>query len=120
LLAGDIEREQEAWLVEEGPERLRSYVLIVPHHGGKTSSTARFLDAVRPRVAVFQAGYRNRFGHPAPEVTARYRARGSTVVTSRACGAWRWPGGAAGQGDCQRDVARRYWHHALEATSSSP
>jgi competence protein ComEC len=120
LLTGDIERDQEAWLVSERPDRLRSDVLVVPHHGSKTSSTPRFLDAVQPRVAVFQAGHRNRYGHPAPEVVARYRARGIAVVASPACGAWHWPGGAAGQGVCQRDAARRYWHHGAEATSSSP
>src|SRR5207245_2551312 len=60
LLTGDIEREQEAWLVATQPEVLRSDVLVVPHHGSKTSSTPAFIDAVQPRVAVFQAGYRNR------------------------------------------------------------
>jgi competence protein ComEC len=114
LLTGDIERDQEAWLVAESPRRLRSDVLVVPHHGSKTSSTPRFLDAVQPRIAVFQAGHRNRFGHPAPEVVARYRARGIAVVASPACGAWRWPGGAEGQGVCQRDAGRRYWHHAAQ------
>jgi competence protein ComEC len=111
LLTGDIERDQEAWLADERPERLRSDVLVVPHHGSKTSSTPRFLDAVRPHVAVFQAGYRNRFGHPAPEVVARYRARGIAVVASPDCGAWQWPGGAEEQGVCQRDAGRRYWHY---------
>ena len=112
LLTGDIERDQEARLVAERSERLKSDVLVVPHHGSKTSSTARFLDAVQPRVAVFQAGYRNRFGHPAPPVLARYRERGIEIVASPSCGAWLWQGEREGQGVCQRDVARRYWHHA--------
>jgi competence protein ComEC len=115
LLTGDIERDQEAWLLAEAPGRLPSDVLVVPHHGSKTSSTARFLDAVAPRVAVFQAGYRNRFGHPAPEVLARYRERGIATVASPACGAWQWTGVDEGQGVCQRDAARRYWHHPSEA-----
>jgi competence protein ComEC len=93
------------------PEALRSDVLIVPHHGSRTSSTAAFLDAVRPRVAVFQAGYRNRFGHPAPDVMARYIERGIAVHVSPECGAWRWEAHAAPEGDCHRDAARRYWHH---------
>lgn len=111
LLAGDIERAQEAVLVAGDAAALRSDVLIVPHHGSKTSSSAGFLDAVRPRIAVVQAGYRNRFGHPAPEVLARYRERGIVVVDSPSCGAWLWAGDAAGQGVCQRDAGRRYWHH---------
>lgn len=111
LLPGDIERAQEAALVVADPGALRSDVLIVPHHGSKTSSSAAFLDAVQPRLAIVQAGYRNRFGHPAREVVDRYRARGIVVRTSPSCGAWQWPGDGQGQGMCQRDVARRYWHH---------
>jgi len=114
LLTGDIEREQEAGLVAASPEALRSDVLIVPHHGSRTSSTAAFLDAVKPRVAVFQAGYRNRFGHPAPDVMARYVERGIEVHVSPDCGAWRWVAGGAPEGVCQRDAARRYWHHRPE------
>jgi competence protein ComEC len=117
LLAGDIEREQEIRLVDEQAPRLRSDVLVAPHHGSKTSSTAGFLDAVRPVVAVFQAGYRNRFGHPAREVVSRYRERGIATVDSPSCGAWQWPGGTQGQGVCQRDVGRRYWHHAAQAAA---
>src|SRR5439155_22564117 len=114
LLAGDIEREQEAALVALLGDALKSDVLVVPHHGSKTSSTAAFLDAVQPRDAVFQAGYRNRFGHPAGEVVARYRERRIATVDSPSCGAWLWRGAGAGQGVCQRDAARRYWHHPSE------
>jgi competence protein ComEC len=115
LLTGDIERDQEAVLVAEAPAALRSDVLIVPHHGSRTSSTAAFLDAVQPRAAVFQAGYRNRFGHPAPDVLERYRARGIEIHTSPDCGAWRWEARAAPEGVCQRDAVRRYWHHGASA-----
>lgn len=114
LLTGDIEREQEAALVAANASALASDVLVVPHHGSRTSSTAAFLDAVRPRVAVFQAGYRNRFGHPAPDVLARYVARGIATFVSPTCGAWRWRSDAPGQGVCERDAARRYWHHASD------
>ena len=86
--------------------RLRSDVLIVPHHGSHTSSTEAFLDAVKPAVAVIQVGYRSRYGHPAPDVVARYRAHGIPMVRSDHCGAWRWAGGQAW---CTRDLRRRYW-----------
>ena len=120
LLTGDIEREQEAALVANLGDRLRSDVLIVPHHGSKTSSTAAFLDAVQPRVAVFQAGYRNRFGHPAADVLARYRERGIAVVASPQCGAWQWPGasGNVAGASCLRDLRRRYWHHRSDEASA--
>ena len=88
LLTGDIEREQEAALVAGLGDALRSDVLVVPHHGSKTSSSAPFLDAVRPSVAVVQAGYRNRFGHPAAEVLAP--ERGIAIVVGATCGAWQW------------------------------
>jgi len=110
LLTGDIEREQELGLVDAQGERLRSQVLIAPHHGSKTSSSEPFLAAVQPGVVVFQAGYRNRFGHPAAAVLARYGERGIAQVASARCGAWRWRSDEAG-GACQRDVARRYWQH---------
>ncbi len=111
LLTGDIEREQETALVAASAEALRSDVLIVPHHGSKTSSTGAFLDAVQPRVAVFQAGYRNRFGHPAAEVLARYRERGIEIDITPNCGAWLWTASTPAAGACHRENARRYWHH---------
>ncbi|CAM5795934.1 DNA internalization-related competence protein ComEC/Rec2 [Rhizobacter fulvus] len=114
LLTGDIEREQELALVAHVPGALRSDVLIAPHHGSKTSSSDAFLDAVAPRVAVFQAGYRNRFGHPAPQVVERYRAHGIATASTPGCGAWTWRNGAIGEARCEREVARRYWHHAAD------
>jgi competence protein ComEC len=112
LLTGDIERQQELALVAEHGEALRSDVLLVPHHGSKTSSSAPFLDAVRPRLAVVQAGYRNRFGHPAPEVVARHAERGIQVIQSPVCGAWAWPVQSGPAGECLRDTSKRYWRHA--------
>lgn len=110
LLTGDIEAAQEAALALADPATLASTVVMVPHHGSKTSSSAVFLDAVRPRIAFVQAAYRSRFGHPAPEVLARYAERGIGLRRSDACGAWTWHGD--GDGSCQRREARRYWHHA--------
>lgn len=111
LLTGDIERDQEAALIATDAAGLRSDLLIVPHHGSKTSSSGAFLDAVRPDVAVFQAGYRNRYGHPAAEVLARYRARGIVIAATTACGAFAWLSSTAvADGRCERVSARRYWH----------
>jgi len=111
LLAGDLEAEQERRLVRRHsdiPGDLRADVLLVPHHGSKTSSSAEFLAAVRPEVGVVQAGYRSRFGHPAPPVLARYQAAGIAVVASPACGAWRWHSDGGGT-TCERSLSRRYW-----------
>ncbi|MFT7724422.1 MAG: DNA internalization-related competence protein ComEC/Rec2 [Roseateles sp.] len=107
LLAGDLQADQERRLAQREPG-LRADVLLVPHHGSKTSSSAELLAAVRPVVAVVQAGYRSRFGHPAPPVLARYQAAGIAVVASPSCGAWRWAS-AEGASSCWRDLSRRYW-----------
>jgi len=110
LLVGDIEKAQEARLLDHGAA-LRADWLLVPHHGSKTSSTAAFLDAVAPRVALVQAGYRNRFGHPAPEVLARYAARGIQVIATPQCGAARWQSAQPQQMACERALQARYWQH---------
>jgi competence protein ComEC len=112
LLAGDIEASQENLLLMRGAP-LRSDVLLVPHHGSKTSSSAAFLDAVAPPLALVQAGYRNRFGHPAPAVLARYTERGIRVVDSARCGAAHWRSQAPQQLSCQRQTERRYWQHTV-------
>jgi competence protein ComEC len=77
LLTGDIEALTEAQLLQRTPEALHSEVLVVPHHGSRTSSTPAFVDAVAPAVAIIAAGYRNRFGHPRSDVLARYRQAGA-------------------------------------------
>lgn len=110
LLAGDIEQAQEARLLAAGVP-LKADVLLVPHHGSKTSSSAAFLDAVQPAIALVQAGYRNRFGHPAEPVMARYGERHVRVFDSPHCGAARWRSAQPQQLACQREEAARYWHH---------
>jgi competence protein ComEC len=114
LLVGDIEHAQEQALVDRAAP-LAADVLLVPHHGSKTSSSAAFLDAVQPRTALVQAGYRNRFGHPAPEVLDRYRQRKIQVVESARCGAATWDSAQPRQVRCERDTRPRYWQHTLAA-----
>jgi competence protein ComEC len=120
LLAGDIEQPQETRLASQpgAAQRLAADALLVPHHGSKTSSSPLFLDAVQPAVAFVQAGYRNRFGHPAPAVAARYAERGIVFATSTHCGAAHWRSEIRDRVDCERDRARRYWHHMLPRPDS--
>ena len=112
LLAGDIEAPQESLLVSSRRADLKADFLLVPHHGSKTSSSEIFLDAVQPRLALAQAGYRNRFGHPADLVAARYEDRGIRLVRSPQCGAALWHSARPLEIDCQRQVDKRYWHSA--------
>lgn len=106
LLTGDIEAPQEAWLLATQGARLRSDVLLVPHHGSRSSSSPAWLQAVAPRVAVVQAGYLNRFGHPHAAVLARYSEAGIAVVRSDTCGAWTWREGAM---SCARQTSQQFW-----------
>jgi len=117
LLTGDIEAPQEAALLQRLGPALRTQLLLVPHHGSRTSSTAAFLDAVAPDTAVVQAAYRSRYGHPAPDVMQRYADRGIAVVRSDRCGAWTMQ--ADGTAGCQRQTARRYWHHRLDGAPAT-
>ncbi|MBT5774529.1 MAG: ComEC family DNA internalization-related competence protein, partial [Dehalococcoidia bacterium] len=88
LVTADIEERAEQWLVESGQE-LGADVLLVPHHGSKSSSTQEFVAAVDPVVGVISVGG-NAYGHPSAEVLARYSevslyrtdVDGSVVVTS--------------------------------------
>jgi competence protein ComEC len=79
LLPGDIEAGVERELAAGGAA-LASTVLKAPHHGGDTSSSQPFLEAVAPQVAVISVGAENRFGHPAAEVLERYAAPGIPVL----------------------------------------
>ena len=82
LLPADIEAKSERELLARDASALRADVLIVPHHGSRTSSTAEFVAAVQPSVAVFSVGYHNRFKHPRPEVVERYRALQTRLMQS--------------------------------------
>ncbi|MEX8516926.1 MAG: DNA internalization-related competence protein ComEC/Rec2 [Leptothrix sp. (in: b-proteobacteria)] len=113
LLAGDIEREQELILLETQATRLRSDVLLVPHHGSRTSSTAEWLSSVAPSVAVVQSGYLNRYGHPSPMVLDRYRMHAVGVIRTDTCGAWHWNSASAAYW-CERMRSGRYWHAPLQ------
>jgi competence protein ComEC len=62
-------------------------VLLVPHHGSKSASGAAFIATLQPPFAVVSAGWRNRFGHPRPEVLARYAAAGVPVLNTATAGA---------------------------------
>jgi competence protein ComEC len=89
---------------------LAADVLIVPHHGSLTSSTQDFIAAVNPQAAIFTVGYRNRFGHPRPEVVSRYVRQGVMLHRTDQAGAVKVTLSAAGVViDHARDLRRRYW-----------
>lgn len=111
LLPGDIAAKAERAILLEREGQLAAEVLVVPHHGSKSSSTETFLDTVRPRVALLPVGYRNRYHHPHPAIVARYVERGIALEDSAAAGAISLRLDAAGLLiDRHRDTQRRYWH----------
>jgi competence protein ComEC len=80
LLTGDAEAPEEKWLIEHVGSELHADVLKVGHHGSSTSSSAAFLDSVRPRVALVSVGVGNSYGHPSAEVMHELQARGAAVL----------------------------------------
>ena len=76
LLPGDVSSAVEDRLAERLGNHLRSEVLMAAHHGSATSTSAAWLDAVRPELVILSLGRRNRYGHPAPAVMARLHERG--------------------------------------------
>ena len=110
LLTADIEARSEAELLTHQKDMLASDVMLVPHHGSRTSSTPAFIAAVNPGIAIATPGYRNRFGHPRPEVVERYRERGIRLLRSDYDGAVevRFDGGAPTV-RAWRETGQPYW-----------
>jgi competence protein ComEC len=112
LLTGDLPARGETELILREPE-LRANWMMAPHHGSHSSSSEMLLELVAPAVAVAQAGYRNRFGHPDPRVVARYAARGIELIRTDHAGAaqWRYAPGESVEFRSWRATAVRYWHN---------
>ncbi len=87
LLPGDIEAHAERALLNLYDERLKSDVVVAPHHGSATSSSWDWLSVVRPRYVLISSGYRNRFGFPSSRNLDRYRAIGAQVLNTATSGA---------------------------------
>lgn len=112
LLTGDIERAAEESLVSRFPD-LRADVLVVPHHGSDSSSSAAFVQMVDPAYAVVPAGWHNRWGFPDPAVVARYRAVGARLLKTGRLGAIRFefdPQTGVSQPHAWRREVQRIWH----------
>jgi competence protein ComEC len=109
LLVGDIEAPQEQALLKAHALHKVDF-LLVPHHGSQTSSGLDFVQQLLPQWAVVQAGYRNRYGHPSPQVLARYAQLGVPLAMTPLCGAAYWQSQAPHALECERNRQRRYWH----------
>lgn len=77
IFTGDIEEIAEKAILEKYKDTntLKSTILKVAHHGSKSSSTEKFLDAVKPKIVLIGVGKNNAFGHPNIGVLERIEFR---------------------------------------------
>ena len=121
LLTGDVPLADEAALLARDPA-VRADWLAVPHHGSRSSSSALLLDTLGAKVAVAQAGYRNRFRHPDIEVLGRYQLRQIKFFRTDHSGAvqWRFAGDGSSTVSSARETQARYWHNRPPTASQTP
>ena len=111
LLTGDIEKDAEISLLQANKDKLPSDVLVVAHHGSKTSSTLDFIQAVNAKQTIFTVGYLNRFKHPKPEIVERYQASEAAIYRSDDAGAVliNFNAVEGNQAEQWRMTHRKYW-----------
>jgi competence protein ComEC len=80
LFPGDLERAGEDLMISNAGSRLQSDILLVPHHGGRSSSSKSFLERVRPSLCVTSSGRGNPFGLPHPEALQRLKDIGCRTI----------------------------------------
>ena len=119
-LTGDVERQGEAAIINRLDQIAlngigkRELIFMAPHHGSKTSSSAELLTRLSPDFAFAQNGYRNRYGHPHPTVTARYESLGIPFYQTPKTGAQIWFFGDQSKSGLKkifwREESNRLWH----------
>jgi competence protein ComEC len=107
LVTGDIEVRGEQAVLEAGLKPVQ--VVVAAHHGSRTSSTDAFVQASRAQLAVFSAGYRNRWGMPKAQIVQRWRDSGARVVSTSQSGAVEIDIGESLEVREHRKHGRRYW-----------
>ncbi|MFQ3549488.1 MAG: DNA internalization-related competence protein ComEC/Rec2 [Armatimonadota bacterium] len=81
MLTGDAEQDDEFQILREFPD-VKSDVLLVGHHGSKSSTSYAWLNRVKPSIAVISAG--KKYDHPSREVLDKLKAYNCKVYnTSR-------------------------------------
>lgn len=115
LLTGDIGTIAEAKLIaRQAPASLAAAVVVSAHHGSRSSSSTAFVDATLPEHVIHSVGRRNSFGHPHPEVWARWADAGARNWRTDAQGAivieFAASPGDGVQVSAVRETRPRYWH----------
>jgi competence protein ComEC len=117
LLTGDIEAEVEYRLLTEFGDRLRSDIMVVPHHGSLSSSTPAFIEVVAPQIAIYSTGFRNRYGFPHDTIRSRYQFLGAKQRNTANEGAIIFELDVATgvqEMPSYRSKTQRYWHSRIE------
>jgi competence protein ComEC len=115
LLTGDIEKTSEVQILNRyqyDRKKLQSNIMLVPHHGSKTSSSLGFIMAINPEYAVIPVGYHNTYGHPKAEIVARYESLGIKLYDSIRDGAITFKlqdSENITKPICYRPLNKRYW-----------
>ena len=127
LLGGDIEASVERRLVATMANRLRSDVVVAPHHGSSSSSTRAFIAATDPVYVLYPAGWANRYGFPSDEVVRRWHDAGVAGLNTAHLGSigfrFQADGRIVGPNAYRRENRRYWWHDpgsvdAVHAVSS--
>lgn len=121
LLTGDIEKEVEK-ILSERIELTNVDILLAPHHGSKTSSTAEFLARVHPQHVIYSAGFLNQHGHPHKDVQARYSELGVLAHNTANAGAleFSWYEQQPYEFTKYRQAQMRYWYDRYRDTLVEP
>ena len=92
-------------------QELAAEVLVVPHHGSKTSSSPAFIEAVRPAYALYPSGYRNAYHFPHRRVVLRYRRHHVRQLNTARSGALEFRfGRTVSVPAAYREMHWRYWY----------
>lgn len=112
LLPGDIESVAERRLHHQMKLAHPVILLVAPHHGSKTSSSAGFVNALKPEHVVFSTGYKHHFGHPAKIVVQRYEHKGTKLWNTAEQGAieFNWNERGFLSITNERIESKRYWY----------
>lgn len=115
LLPGDIGIQQEAKLIKT--HNVSADVVLMPHHGSRTSSSDQFISMTQAAHAVAQVGHLNRFRHPDQGVVRRWQRADVQTWRSDHHGAVYFESSPTGlAAKSLRDQGRRYWHHPINTT----
>lgn len=111
LLTGDIEKRSEKELITRYGEELKADLLLVPHHGSKTSSSEEFIQTVNPKYALIPVGYKNQYGHPKEPVLQRYKDLNVSILRTEYDGAISFRLGGDLMPHCYRREQKGFWLH---------